>query len=284
MRATNNFILITIETEYENKISSPSGFTLDLVSFDKPIVDGMEEGGEIIYNNLEKKRIWGTVVAVPDKLIFNADDPVIIRELHPTLPVPERYISHELIKKVGPIQKCYCLGNCTCEMLLKYGCFVYEPEYFKISDIKMNVQVGDKIYFHYGTIEKENRIMLPGGVPLYKLGYQNALCVVRDGEIIPCSGNCLVESLFEEEADLGTGTTGIVTKSGLIAKVGSEAKLLEGIVRYTCEPLRGEEIDFFPGDKVIFKKHSRWRIIVEGKEYLCIKYWDIEAVIEEETV
>ncbi len=278
MKAGQNYILITIDTLYEDKISGKS-LKLDLASFDKVIVD--KKTDDITYNNLEHKRIYGTVLAVPSKLTFNPDNPVIIKQIDTSLPTPEPYVSHEHIVKVGPLSPCRCEGECHCVMMLEYGCFPSRPEYKKINDIEMDVMVGDRVYFHYGSTEEENRLTLSDGTKIYKLPYQMALCVVRGEEIIPIAGKVLVQPLYDDNVEnLGDGVMGIRSKSGLITQINAKAKTLEGIVKHFGKPLKGEEIDFEVGDHVIFKKHSDWKITVENTEYYCVNYWDIEGKFE----
>lgn len=298
IKPTNNYVFVVVEKHYEDKISN-GALSLDLVSFDETVID---KDDNVIYNNLEKRRIYGTVIGVPDRLVFNPDDPVLIRQVDPGLPIPERYIGHDLIKKVGTISRCVCQGECKCEMLLKYGCFNYEPQYKKVPDIEMQVEIGDKIYFHFNSLESENRIKLKDGIPFYKISYHNILCVVRNGKIIPVSGHTLVSPIYDEDVvDIGQGLRGKITKSGIVTetdmkyvdvvdedgvnrliktKNGTTHRYLEGIVAYAPSPLKGDEIDFNVGDKIIYKKHSDWRVFIEGQEFFCIPYWDIEAKID----
>jgi co-chaperonin GroES (HSP10) len=282
MEAAYNFIFVKIEQEFDDKITSESGkLKLDLMSFNQTVVD---KDDQVIYNPLEKKRIWGEVVRVPWKLTKDT----IIRTESPGLPEPDRYISHDQVQQHGT-------------QLLQYGCYPFVPTYKTVADIHPDVQPGDKIYFHYGTVEKENQINIDNIENLYKLSYQNALCVVRNGEIIPVSGHCLIEAIWDDDiVDIGSGMKGKISPSGIITqtdvqyiivetKQGEErlentgrikSKYLEGKVAYICKPLKGEEICFGVGDHIIFKRFADWKIKVEGKEYYCIKYWDIEAKFE----
>jgi co-chaperonin GroES (HSP10) len=262
----NNYIFVSIDEEFESKIASTSGkLELQLMSFKDDIVD---KNDEVVYNVNRKKKNYGTVVGIPREL---TNDVKLFQE-HVGLPQPTRYIDHDIVKKVGV-------------EMIQYECGLWEPTWITAEDLPQDVLTGDKVYFHYNTLIPENKVKLSDGSFIYKLAYQNALCVVRketcyntvsgQGEvivIIPVSGHVLIEPVLDED---------IKTESGIIKEMNSKPRPLEGIVRYVCQPLKGDTVDFEPGDKIIYIKHADWEVTIEGKVYFCMKYWDVIAKVEE---
>ncbi len=270
MIATNNYILITIDSEFENKISHGS-LNLEAATFKSNIVD---KNDDVIYNSNAHKRNYGTVIALPAKL---TDDLMLYQE-HVGEPEPTKYMDHDTVQMLRSKRIDY----------IDYECGVFEHKKKTVADIKMDVMVGDKIYFHFNTLEEENKIKLPDGRRLYKLSYQNVICVVREGlaiitEIIPIGGRVLIEPFYDEDIqdiDNGQGFIfkGKLAPSGLVAEVDSKPRHLEGIVHY-LSLLKGEETELEPGDRVIYQSNSDWTVNVEGKDYYCMRTIDIEAKI-----
>lgn len=283
MNTTNNYILITIDSEFEDKISGPeSKLNLDLATFKTNIVD---KNDDVIYAVNQHKRNYGTVIGVPAKLT----EDVKLYQLPIGPPEPLRHIDHDTVKRVGV-------------KYLKYECGTYEPTWKTAADIKMDVLIGDKIYFHFNTLEAENRINLLDGRKVYKLGYQNALCVVRywnikrwengkgasveahspnkrQADIISIGGRVLIEPAYDEDVQkLEDGKMGKLSSSGLVTEIDNKPKYLEGIVRY-ISLLKDEETELEPGDRIIYQKNSDWTVSIEGRDYYCMRTIDIEAKI-----
>jgi co-chaperonin GroES (HSP10) len=299
----NNYIFVSIDEEFESKIASTSGkLELQLMSFKDDIVD---KNDEVVYNVNRKKKNYGTVVGIPREL---TNDVKLFQE-HVGLPLPTRYVDHDIVKKVGV-------------EMIQYECGLWEPTYVTLESIEQDVLVGDKIYFHYNTLIEENKVKLSDGSFIYKLAYQNALCVVRKEKrwynpnevkamnewektgsvseetkklpeekvyidlnwIIPVSGNILVEPAYDEDVvDIGD-LKGKVSSTGLITEINNKPRYLEGIVKFVSSPLKGDTIDFKPGDRIIYIKHADWEVTVEGKVYFCMKYWDVIAKVENEKI
>ncbi len=299
MNTTNNYILITIDSEFEDKISGPEGIlNLELATFKSNIVD---RNDEVIYNANAHKKNNGTVIGIPAKLteeIKMYQEPV-------GNPQPLRYIDSDMVRRIGVDY-------------LQYECGVWEPTWKTAADIKMDVLAGDKVYFHYNTLEAENRLNFRDGRKVYKLAYQNVICVVREStsidmdmlmdyctkasldivkelhkikegsseitvdimkEIIPIGGRVLIEPVYDEGVqDLGDGKMGKLSAGGLVVEIDNKPKYLEGIVRY-ISLLKGEETELAPGDTIIYQKNSDWLVNIEGKEYYCMRTIDIEGKI-----
>lgn len=214
------------------------------------------------------RRHYGTVIATPIKLTKEE----WVRQIDPGLPAPGKYHSNEqidILKSGGiPIDSWSSLND-----------FVHEWK--TCADFDMEVQDGDKIYFHYNTITDGNEVPAMGE-NVYKLGYHHAICVVRDGIIIPIAGHIIVEASWEEGVqDLGDGKRGKVTAGGIVAELHDKPEYLTATVAFVCKPMKGEKIAVIPGDKIIYNIHADFEVEIEGKKYYVMKYWDILAKIKD---
>jgi co-chaperonin GroES (HSP10) len=146
------------------------------------------------------------------------------------------------------------------------------------ADFEINVQVGDKIYFHHNTITEDNFVGEIDGKKTYKLEYQNAICCVRDGVFIPLAGHVLVEPLWAEGVeDLGDGKMGKLSQSGLVTELHEKPELQRGKVAFVGAALKGEMQELFAGDKIVYLPHSDYPVEIEGKTYYVMKTWEIIA-------
>jgi co-chaperonin GroES (HSP10) len=183
------------------------------------------------------------------------------------------------------------------------------------ADFEIDVQVGDKIYFHHNTITEDNFIGEVDGKKTYKLEYQNAICVVREyptgvkvtekctgqwkasngdswstheivgskivppkTEIIPLAGHVLVEPLWAEGVeDLGDGKMGKLSQSGLVTELHEKPELQRGKVAFVGAALKGEMQELVAGDKIVYLPHSDYPVEIEGKTYYVMKTWEIIA-------
>lgn len=154
-----------------------------------------------------------------------------------------------------------------------------------LSDIAQEIKVGDRIYFHFNTIRPDNLIKTEvedsKKVYYFKVKYDQILCTVRDGVIIPIGSYTLIEPDMETWEDISVPTySNIKGKDGkpmlkpkeqwLVKKVAPGAKYLLGFVRHVGTPLKGTECDVQAGDRIIYRRMADWRNIVEGKEYYAI--------------
>lgn len=98
---------------------------------------------------------------------------------------------------------------------------------------------------------------------MYKIGVNEIICTVRDGEILMQGDWCLVKPEMETWQE-------ITTKAGIIKKPNPEAKQLRGFMCH-MQHIEGLEV----GDKIIYVKGANWTIKVEGKEYYAIQKQDI---------
>lgn len=262
MKAPQNHIFITVESEFNDRIQTKSGQTLYLSS----TLFHSEEGEKVAPYAI--KRHYGTVYGNPGGL---TDDVKVIPE-KPGNPSPGRYIPNDDIIKM--IQ-----SNVPVDSWSSLNLFVHKWK--TCADFEREVMAGDKIYFHFNTISDNNLVQYLGE-KIYKLRYPDAICVVREPEIIPVAGHVLIDPLWEDGVeDLGDGKRGKLSSSGLVTELHDKPKYLEGIVRYVCQPMKGEDIPVVPGDKILYPQHADWEVEIEGKKFYVMKYWEIEAKFEE---
>lgn len=162
----------------------------------------------------------------------------------------------------------------------------YSPYQYKyLSDIVPEIEPGDKIYFHFNTIIPNNLVKTEteNGKKVYyfKVRYDQVICAVRGGFIIPNASYILIEPDMETWEDiLMPILSDIVGPDGkripkpkdqwLQKKIVPEKRFLLGFVRHTGTPLKGETCDVVPGDRVIYRRNADWTNKIEGKDYFAI--------------
>lgn len=149
------------------------------------------------------------------------------------------------------------------------------------SRIKPDVEVGDKVYFHYNALREESAI--PDSDHLWFIEYQDVFCTVRNGNIIPIGSRVLVEALYdpnvtEVEID-GITVKATLTASGIVDQINVKHDLKKGKLAFIGEPLRGDKyLDVKSGDTIYFTKDADFRNTIEGKDYFIMYQDDIIAV------
>lgn len=119
-------------------------------------------------------------------------------------------------------------------------------------DFQFNVQVGDKLYFHFNiTLDESNCIEIEGK-QYWMLDYFDAIALVRDSKIHPVGSYLLVEPKVEE------------IESSLIIPETVDRENNRGIVVASNDPELpvGCEIEYEPVGKF-------WNVI-EGRKLYCM--------------
>lgn len=174
------------------------------------------------------------------------------------------------------------------------------------SDIAMEVAVGDRIYFHFNTIIRMNFNIVKvikepiTGKPIewwFKVSYDQIICAVRQGMIIPIGSYTLVEPDMEsiEEilipiARMGADGKAMRDDAGrpimkpksewLQKKVAPSAKYMRGWVRHVGTPLEGDICEVKKDQLVYYRPNADWTNVIEGKEYYAIRQRHIVGRVE----
>lgn len=180
-------------------------------------------------------------------------------------------------------------GTCVAipDLLSKGDMVKFDDEECRFVDsIVPEVQIGDRVYFTYVTVNKSNLLEYEGKC-YCNINYSAILCVVRDGVVIPIGGNILCDEYYGKDATFtevdGTKVFGEVSKSGLITTIIQKPSSKHGVVRITGTPLKGDDIEVSYGDVVMFPDRFGMKNNIEGKDYLFLKYWDILAIVGNES-
>ncbi len=162
-------------------------------------------------------------------------------------------------------------GDPGCELkhVTEYGYVVATPKRLSNSSTTMDLEVGDKIYFHFHTVSTENRHEIDGKT-YYKVHYDQIYCAVRDGRIQTLSLFLLMEPETERDNFYFDSDIGLHKSSPDLVQSAKVAHLDERSIT-----------DLKVGDRVHFKKHSDVPIEIEGKKYYRMRYDDVLAKYEE---
>lgn len=280
-----NYLFITVEKEYEDQLvlkgAQGNPIVLDLVTPRTP--SGDQQGHESI-SHYARKRMYGTVVAVPRAIndeikLFQANpEDINLRGHNDPLKNHEHFLDMDYQKALDE----------------------HKPNWVTAAAIEMDIRVGDKVYFHYLTLEHENWMKALTGHDVYKLRYNCAFAVERDGVIIPIGGRVIAEPVYEgdvevlpdiEVKEVGYKKTGAQTvrrgKSGLITEVNVKPKTVEARVRHVGKPLKrpvfmnGKTVghisqeNYRPvevGDRIVYDIHADAPININGEQLYCIEY------------
>lgn len=141
------------------------------------------------------------------------------------------------------------------------------------AEIEKEVQVGDKVYFHYLVTTDETRNIASN---YYKVPYCWVFCVVRDGNILPVGSWTLCTPLVKEQFNTvevdGVTVDATVSRSGLITGLDKKPAIDMATLSYVGKPLVGESpINANVGDTVILEKNSNFTNRIEGIDYYTVK-------------
>ncbi len=128
------------------------------------------------------------------------------------------------------------------------------------------VEVGDKVYFHYFTLkEDENRVNI-GNRDYFMVDYNRIYCKVVEDQVLPVHGFNLIEVVEEEKEGSINGI--IIPEMLRKKKVDTYGKVVLP---------SSNAYNLFPGDTVFFQSAYAYKDKIEGKEYYIIHYQDIMA-------
>jgi co-chaperonin GroES (HSP10) len=145
------------------------------------------------------------------------------------------------------------------------------------TEIIPNIKVGDKAYFRY--VAQENvtlRIEEYGKKDLISIQYSDVFCVVRDGEIIPCSGWCFGEPIIE---DSGLKLY-MDEKTKIISSIKSK-KVLDKtkVLMIGTDLIKGTKTELEIGD-LVCGFALNFENEIEGVNYYLFKEEDVHGKIE----
>lgn len=222
---------------------------------------------DVTYLPQQRTRVYGTVIQLPIHLGMG-----IIGMVSPGVPgygAIRVYKDHDMEQ---PSHAFYKIGGTT--------------KYKFMSDIRPDVEMNDKIYFKWRALAQKNNLVAKskGENPefIFKIPYDQIICVVRDGKIIPIGANVLIDPMIETFDDIleptyysNPGPNGERVerpKSEWIQKKAFPENIVRhGIVKHFGKPLRGDLCYLEPEMKVLMKLNLKNMFHIEGKEYIVIR-------------
>lgn len=237
-------------------------------------------GHKIIINTTYKPenfvRIYGTCVAIPDILTkgdlikFDQEDPRHINSIIPEVKVGDKvYFTYIVLNKSN---------------LLEWeGRSYYSINYQHILCVVRDKPIEIDIDSLTNYCTKNNLELKETLDKILNKEVVEGIDIVRQKEIIPIGGNVICDEYYGENAKPieveGRQIFGEISNSGLITSIIKKASQKEAIVRITGAPLKEDNQELKPGDIVCFPPKFGFKNNIEGKDYLFVKYWDIQAII-----
>lgn len=164
-----------------------------------------------------------------------------------------------------------------------------------LSDIAMEVNVNDRVYFHYlavtEALSNDSFIHVEGNgenrVWYVRVRYDQIFCAVRKEKIIPIQGYAFIrpnleswEDILKPVAYVGEDGKPMKNKDGspmlkpksewIRMKIVPDHKYLEGFVEHIGTPLYGDKRECDVGQKILYKRNADWKQRIEGKDYFTI--------------
>jgi co-chaperonin GroES (HSP10) len=133
-----------------------------------------------------------------------------------------------------------------------WGKVVLVPEHLTDENVEIEINEGDKIFFHYLSIPnaiRQNDYIIAKGKPYFIIQYDMCYVAVGDEGITPLNGTVLVAPVEEKHKFNVEGLLGVDFRE-------KKHSLSEGVVKYVGKPLKGEKSVVKPGDKILYSKAS----------------------------
>lgn len=143
------------------------------------------------------------------------------------------------------------------------------------------VNVGDRVYLHHNALEEFN--MVPDSEGLWVIEYEEVLCAVRDGNIIPINGRILAEPIFDDdivEIDyMGSSRKVKMTPTGLVKELDPTHNLAKARLAYIGTPQIGQtKVPINEGEIFYYILNADYKNNIEGKEYFVMFQDEIIAI------
>lgn len=246
------YVLMRTDSLYDEQITMPSGL--------KVFTD-------VTYRPERHMRIYGTVVQTP--VLMGMTPIAQVGSGFPGYGAIRKYKNHDMD---SPSHAFYKIGG---TMGYKF-----------MSDIADEVKIGDKVYFKWRVIQTKGNLMAKssGANPeyIFKVPYDQIICVVRDGKVIPIGSNTLIDpnkESFEEtlvptyykNPDAQGNRVQKPKDQWIMKKVFPENKERQGTIMHVGTPLLGDDNDLNVGDQVLYKINLRNMFKIEGNDYIVLR-------------
>jgi len=253
-----------------------------IVSIERKIEDTKTKSGIITTNaawieessmeSYENKRIYGTVISVPESF---SDSPY--RAIDDGMPAYHKFVGHDHI--VDKINRGYNNHDAK-----SYYCSTYD-EYSVVTNAdvakRVDVRVGDRVYFMPQVTEPENFLEMNGKEFLYKVNVTEIFATARPDtspdemltkwvrtNIIKTQGEWVLITPNKETWDE------ITTPSGIIMKPNPVNKWLEGIVSFShYDHLK-------QGMRIVYLPNADCEVTVEGEKYFVMPVQDVMGEVK----
>jgi co-chaperonin GroES (HSP10) len=237
-----DYFAVAIDCKYEESKTKSGIILLNTAYVDDTDMDR--------YTN---KRIYGTVVAAPRSFSNNP-----YRAIDDGKPNYRKYIGHDDI--VDKINRGY----------RNHAEKTYYPSTFDAYDVvtyadiaqKVDVKIGDTVYFTPQTTEPENYLGKHKGKDVYRVIVSDLWCSFRDDQAIMQGEWVLVKPNKETWED-------ITTPAGVIKKPRPDAKYLEGFIAHS------KHDHLSVGTKIIYIPNADCDVKIRDEEYFIMPAQDI---------
>jgi co-chaperonin GroES (HSP10) len=145
--------------------------------------------------------------------------------------------------------------------------------------IQDTFEVGDKVYFHFNSIDADSRMETDiEKKPNYLVHCGSIFCIVRNGKIIMYASRVLAEPIFDDDVVEDGGIRVKKTKSGIITEINVGHNTKKARLSYIGNPLAHQSpVDVAPGEVIYYTRDADFENEIEGKIYFCMLQEDLLA-------
>lgn len=155
-----------------------------------------------------------------------------------------------------------------------YGTVICIPEIMPANSVIVpEVKVGDKIYFHYNSLDAE--AMVPDTEGIFMIPYDMVFCALREGVLIPIAGKVLCKPYFDPDiVEMEVGGVMMkckLTKSGIIKEINVRHNLKQAVLTHIGTPLMDAKVlDVKVGEVVWYALDADFENVIEGETYFVM--------------
>lgn len=259
-RLLNDFVTVAFDKIEEDEVTmlGPNGEQVK-IHVDTKAYGAVDEQDR---EQVQHKRIYGEVAGLPLGL---SDFKLGVKD--PGLPRPARHMSHDTISYHKLWQPKEWSKN-------DYNCGDFRPQFRRLSDLKLNLRLEDRVYVHYDALEPEFYLGPFKTYHMYRVRFDNIICTVQAGDIVMCGGHVLLKPVVVSMEDSKT-------ESGIYLEAFDKPKYMEGTVAF----IDSENIHrLVPGDRVFYEVDSDWENTIEGEKYYTMRERDIMVKVQDKKV
>lgn len=145
------------------------------------------------------------------------------------------------------------------------------------ASIHPDVEVGDRIYFHFNAINRGQTLIQIDERKLHRISYGQIFCAIKpDGRKVMIGSRVLCSPLSEEGLTTLHGGGIQKSKSGIIINTDKKHSAKKATLRHIGKNYTGRvPLNIKEGDTVLYEPHADFENTIEGETFFVMTQEDI---------